>query len=166
MSEHLGFLKAAGCCPEHMKRQLLGQAPINEVALAEMIAARKAKSGKKTAADSAVYHRNRRISTGKVPTTQLDDLKDLRSMLITQERRMGREGGKGNVVSAKKVWRKYTDKGGRTEDIRQSIARQLTHHVPAGDPEGVKTVQFKSPAKKPASSKATAKPKAKKPTKK
>jgi hypothetical protein len=151
MNEHFGFLKAAGCCPEHMKRQLLGQAPVNEVALAEMIEGRKSK--KKTAS----YHHKRRISTGKVQKTTLTDVQDLRSTLIAQERRMGRETGKGNAVSAKKVWKKHTAKGGRTGEIRESLRRQLTFHMPSGDPEGVKTVQFRS---SPAG-KAKAKPKAK-----
>jgi len=154
MSEHLGFLKAAGCCPDHMKRQLLGQAPVNEVALAEMIQGRKPQPVKKKAS----YHHKRRISTGKIQKTSLTDVQDLRSTLIAQERRMGREGGKGNAVSAKKVWKKHTAKGGRTGEIRESLRRQLTFHMPSGDPEGVKTVQFRS---SPTSGKAKAKPKAK-----
>ena len=142
LHEAVGFLKeASGCTPEAMRRQLLGQAPVNERALAEMLA-------KKPKKKTASYHHKRRITTGKVPTTSLADLRDLRSTLISQERRMTSEGGKSPVgVSAKKVWKKHTRRGGRSTDVRESLRRQLTFHVPSGDPEGVKTVQFRTEKK-------------------
>lgn len=191
-AEHLGFLKAAGCSPEHIKRMLKGQAPVNEVSVAEEILKRK-REKKANLVDDAVhkveeeadavvkgekhapgktgrrvwflqrilgskepaktasvrrYQHARRIQSGKVPKTSLQDLRELRHALVTQERRMQMESGKGPVVRRSSVWRKHTRKGGRSQDVRDSLVRQLTVHAPIGDPEGVKTVQFRTDAAK------------------
>jgi len=181
VAECSGFLAAAGCSPEQLRKQLLGQAPVNEAAIAAAIRGRERKARRKEASlethveglitgeekdpgkvgrvrslirritgrdplteKAASYAVRRRILTGKVPSTSIDEYRDLGRTLMSQERRMRVEGGKSPVVSKRTVWKKYTAKGGRSSDVKDTLARNLTYHRPAGDQPGVKTVQFKS----------------------